>query len=120
MSMMPNANNIPSSTSIKQYYVNGKNGNSVVRVSFNPHSNVNSKNVSTHGGTPAITISIGTKNLNSNADVSQAIKDAVNDSSFNPDALVKNASANILNQAEDAIKAASTDVPNEEILGLLN
>lgn len=120
MNNISNYTNMPSSMNIKQYYVSGKNGNSVVRVSFNPRSSTTSRTVSGSSSNPSILINIGTKNLDTKADVSKAINRAVfNDQSFVADTMVRNASESIVSQAQDAVKAASTDIPNEDVLGLL-
>ena len=120
MSEISNFSTAPSSMNIKQYVVSGKNGNSVVRVSFNPRSSTTSRTISGSDENPSVLINIGTKNLSSKADVSQAINKAVyNDNSINASSLLSDASSSIISQASDAIKAASTLSPNEEVLGLL-
>ncbi len=120
MNEISNVNNMPSSASIKQIYVNTKDGGSVVRVSFNPHSSMTSK-MSAGANGSGVMINIGTKNLNTNADISQAINSAVySASNFNANSMVNEATSNIIKQSHEAVMAASTNVPNEEVLGLLS
>lgn len=101
---------------IKEYVVNSKEGPSVVRVAFNSHS-ASTSSSSTGSG---VLINIGTKNMSSNADLHKAVNSAVSNASpSNIDNLVKNSARNILSSADEAIKAASLSVPNEDVMGLL-
>ena len=114
-------NNISSALNTKQYYVSSTNGAQIVKVSFDPRSSTTSKNtaVGTNGGT-TIRISIGTKNLDSSADVAQAVNKAVYGSSQSQvSSMMSESTANILNNPQDSIAAASTSLPNEDVMGLL-
>lgn len=120
MSKMSNLSATPSSMSIKQYVVSGKNGNSTVRVSFNPRSTTTTRQSVGGGENPSILINIGTKNLDSKADVSKAVNTAVyQNQAVSASDMVEKSASNIKSYASDAIKAASTDLPNEDVLGLL-
>ena len=118
MSTISSLGTLPSSNSIKQYIVSGADGPSRVQVSFNPQSSATTKVASAGADSPAIKISIGTKNLDSSADVSTAINSAVYGSS-QANVMVSQAATNIIDQADDAVRAASIDIPNEDVYGLL-
>ena len=110
-------NNI-STYGIKQYYVNGTDGASVVRVAFNPHSSTTSRTASGSGS--GVLINIGTKNMSSSAAISNAVNKAVfSTNNINANELIEQSQTNILNSAEDAIRAASVTAPNEDVMGLL-
>lgn len=104
---------VPYSSSVREYFVASGSSKGHFRVAFNDSSSTTTTTRVGVGDSSSVVVTIGTKNMSTNVEVSQAISQAM--SSGKIDTLISSAITNISENPYEAVQAVNEIAPEDAL-----